>query len=187
MAASREHNPRRLDVAAFAAAGAQLEGRAELSELPRLAQSAVATAASPSVAWRVAGERKTRAGTPDEVWLYLRTGVELPLECQRCLAPVVVSVEVDRRLRFVDGGEAAAAALDADSDDDVLALSRSFDLLELVEDELLLALPIVPRHELCPEPLPAALGEASDAPQPEEEPQKQHPFAVLAKLKRRDG
>jgi len=185
MAASRENNPRRLDVAAFAAAGAALEGRAPLSELPRLAQSAVATDAAIDVTWHVDGERKSRVGSPDEIWLHLRAEVGLPLECQRCLAPVVVPVEVDQRLRFVDGGEVAAAALDADSDDDVLALSRSFDLLELVEDELLLALPIVPRHELCPEPLPAELGKISEDAEPSDEPEKPHPFAALAKLKDR--
>jgi uncharacterized protein len=36
----------------------------------------------------------------------------------------------------------------------VLALEPALDLKELVEDELLLALPLVPRHEVCPEPLP---------------------------------
>ncbi len=55
---------------------------------------------------------------------------------------------------FVAGGEEAAAALDAESDDDVLALESSLDLHALVEDELLLALPLVPRHDECPEPLP---------------------------------
>ena len=42
-------------------------------------------------------------------------------------------------------GEDAAAELDAESDFDVLTLTRSLDLRELVEDELLLALPLVPR------------------------------------------
>ena len=36
----------------------------------------------------------------------------------------------------------------------MLALSRSVRPAELVEDELLMALPLVPRHEVCPEPLP---------------------------------
>ena len=49
-------------------------------------------------------------------------------------------------LRFVDG-EAQAEALDADSEDDVLALAPALDLRTLVEDELLLAWPIVPRHD----------------------------------------
>ena len=43
----------------------------------------------------------------------------------------------------------------------MLALSRALDLRELVEDELLLALPLVPRHEVCPEPA------AVSTPEPE--------------------
>ena len=58
-------------------------------------------------------------------------------------------LHIEKALRFVHG-EDAAAELDADSDDDVLASSRSLDLRALIEDELLLALPLVPRHEACP-------------------------------------
>ena len=67
----------------------------------------------------------------------------LPAAAARC------RWQVERRIRFVDG-EDAGGALDADSDDDVLALTPALDLHELVEDELLLALPLVPRHEVCP-------------------------------------
>jgi uncharacterized protein len=97
-------------------------------------------------------------------------------ECQRCLQAVVLPLAVDRSLRFVDD-EATAAALDADSEDDVLVASRQFDLQALVEDELLLAMPLVPMHESCPEPLPGAAAEGKEAP-------RTHPFAALAALKR---
>jgi uncharacterized protein len=72
-----------------------------------------------------------------------------------------------------------AAAMDADSEDDVLAIEPDFDLLHLLEDEMLLALPLVPRHELCPEPLPLP-PDAPDAP-------RESPFAVLSKLKPQAG
>jgi uncharacterized protein len=48
-----------------------------------------------------------------------------------------------------------------------------------VEDELLLALPIVPMHERCPMPLPMAADEAPAT----EETDRPHPFAALAALK----
>jgi len=86
-----------------------------------------------------------------------------------------VALRAERRIFFVDG-EDAAAALDADSEDDVLALTPALDLLELVEDELLLALPLVPRHDVCPEPLPRAFRD-------EAEFVEDHPFAALAALK----
>jgi len=70
--------------------------------------------------------------------------------------------------------------LDADSDVDVLALSRSVDLRELVEDELLLAMPLVPRHEVCPAPL---LAPQADVAFEEAEQDRPNPFAALAALK----
>ena len=81
-------------------------------------------------------------------------------------------------------GEAAAEALDAEIEDDVLALSKSLDLRELVEDELLLALPIVPRHDVCPQPLPLPV---DSAPAPEDPTERPHPFAALQRLKLPSG
>ena len=61
----------------------------------------------------------------------------------------------------------------------MLALGPPLDVLELIEDELILALPLVPRHEPhCPVPLAAPEGAVSAAP---EEP---HPFAALAALRK---
>ena len=60
----------------------------------------------------------------------------------------------------------------------MLVLTRALDLHELVEDELILALPLVPRHDACPQPLAA--------PATAEEPlaERPNPFAALAALKR---
>jgi uncharacterized protein len=52
------------------------------------------------------------------------------------------------------------------------------DLLPLLEDELILAVPLVPRHERCPEPLPLPADEPDEMP-------AEHPFAKLAALKQR--
>jgi uncharacterized protein len=90
---------------------------------------------------------------------------------------MTVPLHVGRRFFFVPGEE-AAAALDEDSEDDVLALTPSFDLHVLVEDELLLALPIVPRHDVCPVPVPLVFEDDGSAAEPAD-----HPFAALAALK----
>ena len=59
--------------------------------------------------------------------------------------------------------------------------SRQFNLAGLIEDELLMALPLVPRHEVCPPGLKMAVADPNfDA----QEPEKAHPFAALAKLRR---
>jgi len=116
-------------------------------------------------------------GAAAQMWLHVGASTDLPLECQRCLKPVDVPLAIERSFLFVHG-EDAAAQLDTDSEDDVLALTRTLDLRELIEDELLLALPIVPRHELCRVPLVAPADEAEAV---EEKP---NPFAALAALKR---
>ncbi|HEY9107287.1 MAG TPA: YceD family protein, partial [Roseateles sp.] len=97
-----------------------------------------------------------------------------------CLGALAVPLDVDRWIRFVPDA-AQAEALDAELEDDVLELQRQMDLRELVEDELLLALPLVPRHEACPEPLPHADEETVGE---EEEAERPNPFAALAALKR---
>lgn len=178
---SRPVDPRRLDVEAFAKDAGTLEGDWPLPSLDRLADAAHAEARPDELArvrWQARGERREVRGGLPQTWLHVQADTRLALVCQRCLGPVEAGIAAERSFLFV-AGEEAAAQLDADSEDDVLALTRALDLRELVEDELLLALPLVPRHERCPEPLPAAAGEL-----PEEGAERANPFAVLAALKR---
>lgn len=194
----RQHDPLRLDMAAFAADGARLDGIWPGAELTRLAdsQSCPQDAALASVVWSAVGERTAVTGADPEIWLDLQASTTVWLPCQRCLQPMAWPLQVERRLRFVRT-EAEAEALDAELEDDVLSLARALDLRELVEDELLLDLPLVPRHEGgCPQPLP--LSDALAVPEgldPEaladaanDGGEKPNPFAVLAQLRtRKDG
>jgi uncharacterized protein len=127
--------------------------------------------------WQARGERRTVRGGVPQPWLHLSARTKMDLVCQRCLQPLPVEVTAQRSFLFV-AGEHQAAELDAECEDDVLALTRSLDLAELVEDELLLSLPLVPRHAACPLHLPADPGE----PLSEDRP---NPFAALAALKGR--
>ena len=179
---SRDFDPSRLDVTAFAKAAGELDGEWPLSTLPRLTESTVEDALLASgagVNWRARGELRPMRGAESQVWLHVKAAADLPLECQRCLKAVDVPLQIDRHFLFVHG-EDTAAQLDADNEDDVMALTRALDLRELIEDEMLLALPIVPRHEVCPKPLVAAAG-TPDLPE-----EKPNPFAVLAALKSRN-
>ena len=174
----RDFDPLRLDVAPFAKDAGQLDGDWPLRDLVRLHDAAHAetrTADGGVVSWQARGEWR-RAGGEGQPWLHVKASATMVLECQRCLGPVVEQLAVERSFLFVHG-EDAAAQLDADSEDDVLALTRALDLRELIEDELLLALPLVPRHAVCPAPLPLA-------ETPELADDKPNPFAVLAALKR---
>jgi uncharacterized protein len=173
---ARTHDLRRLDVAAAAADGAELTGDWPLAVLDRLGEG---PAGDGSAAWSARFEQRALPGGARQCWLHLRADARVWRDCQRCLQPVALDLAVDRWLRFVPDEETAAAQ-DADSEEDLLVLSRAFDLRALVEDELLLELPLVPKHELCPDPLPAAVEVSGEAP-------AAHPFAGLAALKRRPG
>jgi uncharacterized protein len=204
---SRITDPRKLDIGAYIEAGEPLEGSLPATDMPRLAAGLAPDADLVSLApitWRAQGlAEPQRVGRP-HLWLDLQGEATLAWTCQRCLHPVTETVVIDRSIRFVDD-EAAAAELDADSDDDVLALSRHFDLIELLEDEFIMAQPLVPRHDVCPtdmaalmhddtlvgaEALPgdrAAVGEpaeGADEAIPLTASGRPNPFAVLAKLKK---
>lgn len=174
-------DPRRLDVGALARAGERIEGRWPLASFERL-QDALhperRAAGDGEVAWSASGEQKTPRGAEPQPWLHLQAEAVLGLECQRCLGPVETLVRVDRAFRFVRD-EATAEEEDPDSDEDLLVLGRWLDLQVLLEDELLLALPLVPRHERCPDPPPMSAGEADL----EKDAEKPNPFAALAQLK----
>ncbi len=105
-----------------------------------------------------------------------------PWNASAACTPVDVPLDVERSFRFV-ADEATAEALDEECDEDLLALSREFDLRELIEDELLMALPVVPRHEECPTSVPLA---SSDDDFEVANSEKPNPFAALAAL-RKDG
>ena len=190
-----------LDVAAFAKAGASLEGVTPLSDMVRLGESlvrppsstsAVEASASDHVTWQLHGEWKEAAARPAEIRLSLQVQARLWLTCQRCLQPVAHDVSLNPVLRFVDGEE-EAARLDEEAGDeeDVLALPRSLKVSELMEDELILALPLVPLHSVCPVPLPyleSSETQASThitADDSAATADKPNPFAVLAQLKKK--
>jgi len=178
---ARPFDPLHLDVEVFAKEGAELAGEWPLATLDRLADAAHADARpgpADNARWSARGEsRPVRGGMP-QTWLHLSADAELSLVCQRCLGPLPTRLATQRAFLFAPD-EATAAELDADSEDDVLAMTRSLDLRALVEDELLLALPLVPRHDDCPEPLPLVDDDEEAA-----EPERPNPFAALAALKR---
>ena len=176
---SREFTPRRLDVNRFAEAAATLSGDEPLQTFARLAAELAAPAPDAHVRWEAVGlQHDGHAGQPVP-WLHLIASATVPLVCQRCLAPVDVDLDVDRRFRFA-ADEDTAAAEDEESEEDVLVSSRDFDLLGLIEDELLMEIPATPRHERCPEPVQLSAAdpdfEAAEAARP-------NPFAVLDALR----
>lgn len=177
----RPTDPRRLNVPAFARDARTLEGEWALVSFARLSTSLWPSPkdAGRVATWQAVGSEHAVPGAAAQPRLHLTARLEVSLQCQRCLQPMTGLLQIDRRFRFV-ADEAEALKLDEETDDDVLVSSREFDLHELLEDELILALPIVPRHQSCPEPL--QLPGAED-PAAVESDARSNPFAVLARLK----
>jgi len=178
-----------LDLRALARAGAALSGSVSVPDLERLAsdlppwpdgQPQTAVRWQAGAEWRDGPLTAPGAHAEPELWLHLEVQAELPQLCQRCLQPYLEAVQVDRWFRFVKD-EATAEAQDDEAEEDVLVFEPRFDLRALIEDELLLALPLVPMHGVCPQPL----SPARSSPGPE--PERPHPFAALAALKARPG
>lgn len=161
-----------LDVHRFTQLAGECRADTPLAQLPRVLEACLAQPGIEQRAcqWVLRGELRTVAGI-SQAWLHLSAELTAVQTCQRCLEPMDVVVQVDRWFRLV-ADEATALAEDDDCEEDLLALSEEFDALALLEDDLLLAMPLVPRHLACHAPLSAALED--DLP---------HPFAALAALK----
>lgn len=176
---TREFAPGRLDVNGFAEAAAAISVNDPIRNYKRLRAELVDPAENLMVRWKAVGQG--RAGPDGAVvsWLHLTADVLAPLVCQRCLSPVDVPLHVDRWYRFA-ADEATAAAEDEEAEEDVLVASRDFDLHELIEDELLMEIPVTPRHEACPEPTRLS---AVDPDFEAAEAERPNPFAVLGALR----
>jgi len=144
--------PQGLDVAHLAQTGEALAGTQLLSDYERLAKACQEPAPDLRLNWQAVGEYRALASGGRYPALHLRADAVLPLVCQRCLGVTQVAVAVDRHFVFLPD-EATAAALDGQEEDELLALSRRLDLHALIEDEMLLALPMVPAHGNCPAPV----------------------------------
>lgn len=174
-----EFAPQRLDVTAFAENGGVLSGSTALKDFSRLSAETTGAAPDAAVPWDARGETRPGATGAAEPWLHLTADATVPLVCQRCLSPVDTELMVDRWFRFMPD-EDIAALEDETSEEDVLVASRDFDLQALLEDELIMEIPVTPRHEVCPEP--PRLSAVDDDFEAAAEA-KPNPFAVLGTLR----
>ena len=127
----------------FASAGATQQGVWPLADFPRL-RDMIATAAG-EVAYELSGVRDER-GRPA---LRLQVRGTLPLRCQRCLETMAFEVHTDETLVLAATlEEIHDEPADAHGPNRIVA-GREMSLRDLIEDELILAVPYAPRHEDC--------------------------------------
>jgi uncharacterized protein len=150
-----------IDGLRFAESASEISGTLTDEELPRLSGSDCRVE---QVVFSVRGGTSSK-GRP---CLRVTAQAELVLVCQRCLEPMACSVPVDSDLELSQSLEEIEQA---DDDIDRVLAAQSMDVAQLVEDEVILALPVAPRHESC---TPHADGD---------ELKRASPFDVLARLK----
>lgn len=147
----------------FARDGHKLEGRLGLESLDRLAGQGCTTAGLDySVSGGVDGD--------GAAFLLLRISGDLGLVCQRCLGKLVFPLDLDSRVELAKDWN---KMINAEDDVDRVLAGKDMSIAALVEDEVILALPMVPRHERC------------DKEQTEKKALRTSPFDVLAGLKSR--
>lgn len=163
----------------FARLAQSVRGEVAVSDLGRLTEG-LPKEQPGRIVWQLQGQQDA-AG---RLYLDVQALGELQLECQRCLRPFTWSVAVHNSLRLlasrseIEAMDAREAQGDASDEEYILATER-LDSLIVVEDELVLALPYVPMHEVCPDQLDSVDDESE-----EKESNRPSPFAVLGQLKK---
>ena len=159
----------------LAAKGSTLAGTLETAAMPRLREAVHGCAERVTLELAFGRDEQGVACVRGLV-----TG-RVELICQRCLEPMEYTIEAEVCLGAVRG-ESAMQALPGEYEPLLVDEEGRYPLSTLVEDELLLALPIAAMHgHACVEPVPAGPPEACH-PAPGE-----NPFAGLARLKRGGG
>ena len=159
-----------IDGLQFARAGLEISGRLSADQLPRLAELGCRTA---GLEFTLTGTKNSR-GKPA---LRIRFNGVGEMQCQRCLGPVELDLSADEELELAGSLQEIETA---DDDLDRVLARKSMDVAELVEDEAILLLPMVPRHETCA----GAGAPPGDIGGATVEVKKVSPFSVLASLKK---
>lgn len=162
------HSPT-IDSFELARSGRQIAGEVAIEDLPRLVD--LLAARDGVLKYRIIGVINDD-GSPGAS-LHL-TGT-LRLVCQRCNAPLDFEFDRSVAFRFV-GSEEELNSLPIDDDEiDAVVGSRALSIHDWVEDEAMLSLPLVARHDECSAPLGSS-GTADAVQTP-------NPFAVLSALR----
>lgn len=155
-----------IDGVEFSRVGRSLGFSLGLASMPRLADLLVDSRGA--VECQVLGE----VDGEGNAFLVLAVAGCLSLRCQRCLGVLTHSLQIEARLLLVSPGQDWPDDELIEDGFDAVAAEREMALLPMVEEEILLALPLAPCHETCE---PPAVAVETDDPSP---------FAVLAKLKK---
>ncbi|WP_295406388.1 YceD family protein [uncultured Thiocystis sp.] len=176
--------------------GLSFAGEVALSQFPRLAKILIGCENDPHA--RAVCDLRFERGRDGHALVVGRIRSCLRVPCQRCLGEVEIDVDVLLRLALIRTDQ-MACELPEDLDP-LLVADEQMDLMAVIEDELLLAIPMFPRHGdgLCrplvtegvdvnPASPDLAMNETALASGSDTSREETHPFALLAGIRRNRG
>ncbi len=163
--------PEQLDAWRMVAARRRFDGSLPLSAMRRLEGSLVDTEGEVNYSLEFGRDDVLQVS-----YVELHVETALPLECQRSLARFLLPVKVTQRLGLVRS-EDEEAALPQDYEALLVPEDGMLKPADLIEDELVLAVPVVPMA-------PGTESVESEWTATREELDKVNPFAELARLKK---
>jgi uncharacterized protein len=156
-----------IDVAEFARLGKVFAGEVGVGDFPRLQDLIVA--GQERLHYKVQGALTIRREA--QITCIIRGSVLL--ECQRCLGTFNYAIDISSGLVFVTDESQLPPIEEEDELVDYVVAEKVANLLAIIEDEIILALPLAPRHE-------GGCGESARQQGMGEKPSS---FAALNKLK----
>ena len=169
-----------IDNLTFTARGERLQAKLPLADFPRLCELITprqskstgdikpTTASAGEIEFTLTGEKNALG----QSFLHLSLNASLTTNCQRCLSelPLTLALNFHYLVSKVDEDELEDLEAEIGDDFDIQEVSQSMDVKLLIEDEIILGLPIAPTHENDCAPVTMQSGE------------KPNPFAVLKGL-----
>lgn len=153
-----------------------------ISDMPRLAKEASSMNPGDGFDWQMKTHFEDSPGSEPRQILELGLKGRIHLICQRCMQDCAVTLDEQRRFVMVATETEADDYPLEDEEQEPLVASQHFNLLETIEDEVLLSLPLIPKHPdgFC-EPHATVFGiEAGD----EAFEERENPFKVLKNMKK---
>ena len=156
----------------FARNGESLNGNVAVANLSRLED--LLFSRSGMLEYTLTGKR----GEHDDLFLVCAVKGMLQLRCQRCLGALAYPVDLDSELELIEDEQVLPALVNEDELTDAIQVDPNLDVLALVEDEVLLGLPMAPTHASGDCEAGGNFGQV--------EIDKQNAFSALAALKTKD-
>jgi len=154
-----------------------------IQDLPRVAEGASTVEAGDGFHWKLETYFEDSPGSLPRQFMNLELKGQIHLVCQRCLKDCPAELSEVRRFALVGSEHEADAFPIEDDQQEPLVASQHFDVLGTIEDEILLSLPLIPKHPegVC-EAHTSAFG--VDAGRSEVLEKRENPFNILKNIKK---